>query len=56
MLFISDAQSYVPVKLVRSTHLFKLVGETNTWKCEIEKKLDFNYIGDRLERSQHDFE
>ena len=30
MLFVSDAQSYVPVKLCRvagSTHLFKLVGK-----------------------------
>ena len=59
MLFISDAQSYVLVKLckvARSIHLFKLMGKFNTRKYYIEKKLDLGCIGYRLERSERDFE
>ena len=40
MLFVSDAQSYVLVKLCKvagSILLFKLMEKTNTWKCNNEK-------------------
>ena len=58
MIFISDVQYYVPIKLcktTRSIHLFKIIG---TLKPE-NIKLNQNYIWDtleiRLERSQCDF-
>ena len=57
MLFVSDAQHYVPVKLcknVGSIHLFKITGRL-TLKCKIKKKYTLGYYRIRLERSQHDF-
>ena len=48
MIFISDVQNYVPIKLCKATgniHLFKIIG---TLKAE-DIKLNKNYLWDTLE-------
>ena len=48
MLFISDIQSYVPIKLCKtagSIHLFKIKGMLNTWNIKLNK----TYLWDTLE-------
>ena len=48
MIFVSDAQYYVPIKLcktVGSIHLFKITGTLNSENV----KLNRNYIWDTLE-------
>ena len=48
MIFISDVQNYVPIKLCKTTgniHLFKIIG---TLKAE-NIKLNKNYLWDTLE-------
>ena len=55
MIFISDVQNYIPVKLCKATgsiHLFKISG---TLKAE-NIKLNKNYIWDRLEGCHYDFQ
>ena len=54
MLFISDVQYYVPVKLCRTTgsiHLFKIM-EINSWKCFNKKTYTLGHYRIRLERSE----
>ena len=57
MLFISDAQYYIPVKLCRtasSIHLFKITRKLIPEHVKLKK----NIMGchrNRLERSQYDF-
>ena len=49
MIFISDVQNYVPIKLCKtagSIHLFKIIG---TLKAE-NIKLNKSYLWDTLER------
>ena len=58
MIFISDVQYYVPIKLCKtagSIHLFKNYGHTETRKYQIKYKLFLGYFRNRLERSQYDF-
>ena len=48
MLFISDIQNYVPIKLCKtasSIHLFKIKGTLKTWDI----KLNRNYLWNTLE-------
>ena len=48
MLFISDVQNYVPIKLCKtagSIHLFKIKGTLNTRNIKLNK----NYLWDTLE-------
>ena len=48
MLFISDVQNYVPIKLCKtagSKHLFKIKGTLNTRNIKLNK----NYLWDTLE-------
>ena len=48
MLFISEIQNYVPIKLCKtagSIHLFKIKGTLNTGNVKLNK----NYLWDRLE-------
>ena len=58
MSFISDAQSYVPVKLCKialSIHLFKLVGKLAPDCVTLKEEFDLGCVRIRLERSQCDF-
>ena len=58
MLFISDVQNYVPIKLCKtagSIHLFKIKGTLNTRSIKLNKKLLMGHTRDRLERSHSDF-
>ena len=58
MIFISDVQKYVPIKLCKaagSIHLFKIIGMLKAKNKNIKQKLFMGYIGDRLERSHSDF-
>ena len=48
MIFISDVQNYVPIKLcktVGSIHLFKIIGKLKAKKIKLNK----NYLWDTLE-------
>ena len=57
MLFISDIQNYVPIKLCKTTgsvHLFKIKGTLKT--RNIKLKLPMGFTRDRLERSYSDFQ
>ena len=59
MLFISDVQNYVLIKLCKtagSIHLFKIKGMLKPEDIKLNKKLPMGYNGDRLERSQSDFQ
>ena len=59
MLFISDAQYYVPVKLCRtagSIHLFKITGKLTPEHIKSKKKYTLGCYRIKLERSQYDFE
>ena len=52
MLFISDVQYYVPVKLCRtagSIYLFKITGRLMTDKVKLNKQYVWDILGDRLE-------
>ena len=52
MLFISDMQYYIPVKLCRtagSIHLFKITGKLTIDKVRLNKTLCMGHSGDRLE-------
>ena len=58
MLFISDAQYYVPVELCRtagSIYLFKITGKLLSEHTELRKKYTLGCSRIRLERSQYDF-
>ena len=59
MIFISDVQNYVPIKLYKTagiTHLFKIKGTLKAKKYKIKQRLFMGHIGDRLERSHSDFQ
>ena len=52
MLFISDVQYYIPVKLCMtagSIHLFKISGKLMIDKVKLKKTLHIGCFGDRLE-------
>ena len=56
LLFISNAHSYVPIKLCRvagSVHLFRIKGRLSPENVELKKKLDLGCFGNRLVRCQH---
>ena len=58
MLFISDVQNYVPIKLCKSAgsiHLFKIKGTLKTGNIK-SNILPMGHIRDRLERSHSDFQ
>ena len=58
MLFISDTQYYVHIKLCRmagSIHLFKITGKLTPENVKLKKKNILGHYRIRLERSQHDF-
>ena len=59
MLFISDLQYHVPVKLcitAGSIHLFKVTDMLKVENVKIKMKLHFGCNRNRLEGGQHDFE
>ena len=58
MIFISDVQNYVPIKLCEaagSIHLFKIIGTLKAKKFIIKQKLLMGHFGDKLEGSHSDF-
>ena len=58
MLFISDAQYYVPVKLCRTAgskiHLFKITGKITPKHIKLKKNILLHHTN-RLERGQYYF-
>ena len=59
MIFISDVQNYVPIRLCKTTdsiHLFKIIGMLKAENIKLKQKLFMGYIGYRLERSHCDFQ
>ena len=55
MIFISDVQYYIWVKLCRtkgSIHLLKIIGKLTPEHMKIEEKYNMGCIRDRMERSQ----
>ena len=58
MMFISNVQNYIPIKLCKtagSIHLFKIVGTLKA-KNKINQELFMGYIRNRLEGSHCDFQ
>ena len=57
MLFISDVQYYVPIKLCKTAEVFTYSNyrHAKTVKCKIKMKLHLGYHRNRLEGGQHDF-
>ena len=52
MLFVSDVQNYVPIKLCKtshSIHLFKIIGTLKSRDIKLNRKLLIRYIRNRLE-------
>ena len=59
MLFISDVQCYLPVKLCRtagSIHLFQITGKLTPEYVKLKRNILWDVMELRLERSQYDFE
>ena len=59
MMFISDVQNYVPIKLCKTAgniHLFKIKGTLKPENIKLNKKMFMGQHGDRLERSHGDFQ
>ena len=59
MMFISDVQIYVPIKLCKtagSIHLFKIKDTLKPENIKLNKKLFMGHNGVRLERSHSDFQ
>ena len=59
MIFISDVQNYVPIKLCKtagSIHLLKTIGMLKAENIKLIRNLFMGYIRDRLERSYSDFQ
>ena len=59
MMFISDVQNYVPIKLCKtagSIHLIKIRGMLKPENIKLNEKLFMGYNGNRLERSHIDFQ
>ena len=58
MLFISDVQYYVPIKLCKTAgniHLFKITGTIKPEYVKL-KKLYLEYYRNRIEGGEHDFQ
>ena len=56
LLFISNAHSYVPVKLCTmagSIHLFRIKGRLTPENVKLKETLDLGCFGNRLVRSQY---
>ena len=52
VLFISDVQNYIPIKLCKtsgSIHLFKIKRHIKIWRYKIEQKLLMGHIRNKLE-------
>ena len=59
MVFISDVQNYIPIKLCKtagSRQLFKITGMLKVENIKLNKKLHMGHIINRLERSHCDFQ
>ena len=59
MIFISDVQNYIPIKLCKtagSIHLFKITGMLKAENIKLNKNFSMGYIRNRLERSHCDFQ
>ena len=59
MIFISDIQNYIPIKLCKTVsgiHLFKITGTLKAENNKVKQKLSMEYIRHRLERGQCDFQ
>ena len=59
MMFISDVQNYVPIKLCKtagSIHLFKIRGMLKPENIKLNKKIFMGYNGNKLEISHRDFQ
>ena len=58
MIFISDVQYYVPIKLCKTTgsiHLFKTTGTLNSENIKLNRNYVLGYLRNRLEGGQHNF-
>ena len=59
MIFISNVQNYIPIKLCKtagSIHLFKITGTLKAKNIKLNQKLSVGYIRNRLERSHCNFQ
>ena len=59
MIFISDVQYYVPIKLCKtagSIHLFKIIGMLKPENIKVNRNYIWDTLENRLERSQCDFQ
>ena len=59
MIFISDVQHYIPVKLCKTVcniHLFQITGTIKPENIKLNKKLHMGHSRNRLERSHCDFQ
>ena len=58
MIFVSDVQNYIPVKLCKtagSIHLFKITGTLKAENVKLNKNYIWEHNRDGLERSHGDF-
>ena len=58
MIFISDVQNHVPIKLCKAAGgilLFKIISTLDGHKHKTKQKIFMGNIGDRLQRSHSDF-
>ena len=58
IIFISDVQHYVPIKLCKtagSIHLFKIIGTLKPKNIKLNQNYIWDTLRNRLERSQSDF-
>ena len=59
IMFISDMQKYLPIKLCKtagSIYLFKIRGTLKPKNIKLNKNYLWKHIGDRFERSHSDFQ
>ena len=49
MLFISDIQNYVPIKLCKTAALVQNQRHTEIWRCKVKQKLLMAHARDKLE-------
>ena len=57
IIFISDVQYYVPIKLCKTAKpSIQNYRHAKLQKCKIKLKLRLGYLRNRLEGSQHDFQ
>ena len=58
MVFVSDVQNYITIKLCKtegSIHLFKITGMLKAENIKLNKELHMGHVRNRLERSHNDF-